>query len=123
MLFKQIRQNYDAIIPVPLHTKKLKERGFNQVEKILDFSKAKQLPVRANWVIRTKDTPPQAQCDRHDRENNVSGVFELRHDVNNMKILIADDVITTGSTINELAKLLKHNGAKIVDACALMRTI
>ena len=125
LLYQNINlaNEYDIIIPVPLNKSKYQQRRFNQSEKLLDyFTKQHQLPpVSAAIVVRTKDTQAQALMTLDKRKHNVAMAFSLKQDVTGLNILIVDDVVTSGSTINELAKLLKQNGAKKIDACCLMR--
>ena len=98
-------------IPVPLHPKREKERGFNQAELL---TKWLGVPVLRNAVIRTKETHPQARAaSRREREAQVKGAFLVARPerVKGKNILIVDDVATTGATIREVAKVLKKSGA------------
>lgn len=120
--------DYDLIIPTPLHKDKLKQRGFNQSDKILDYTRGmiKKLPINNKILIRCKNTDAQAQTKLADRNHNLTDAFKLTcnsRDISGLKILLVDDVVTTGATINSIAQLLKSNGAATVDACCLMRTV
>jgi ComF family protein len=115
--------DYDLIIPIPLHPHKFKERGFNQVDIMLNYWQKYLLNINNNIVIRVKDTIPQALSNLKSREQNIANAFQLKANVTGMKILVVDDVITTSSTVNELSRILKEGGATTVDVCALMRAI
>lgn len=125
----QANNKYDLIIPVPLHKSKQKERGFNQVENLLFYYLRKShfiinAPmIDINVIQRIKNTTAQASIQKAERQKNLTNAFVIKKDVRNLKILLIDDVVTTGSTINEVAKLLLANGANQVDICALLRTI
>jgi ComF family protein len=124
LLFLSINnpKDYDVIIPVPLHPHKFKERGFNQVDSMLNYWR-EFVVINNNIVIRVKDTPPQALSNLEKRDQNIANAFQLKANVTGMKILVVDDVITTSSTVNELARILKDGSAKTVDVCTLMRAI
>lgn len=120
--------DYDLIIPIPLHKDKLKQRGFNQSDKILNYTRSmiKNLPITNKILIRYKNTISQAQTRLAERNNNLIDAFKLipnSRSVAGLKILLVDDVVTTGATINSIAQLLKSSGAVTVDACCLMRTV
>lgn len=112
-----------SIYPVPMHPHKKKYRGFNQAEKIADvLSRKTGLPIMRNQLLKTIDTSPQASLSRLQRQENVKGVFMLK-DARCLpkKVIIVDDVWTTGSTIGEIAHVLKENGVEYVVACTLAR--
>jgi ComF family protein len=105
------------IIPVPLHTKKMKMRGFNPAEEIgKETGKTLGIPVFNNVLIKTKSTPAQVELKKEKREENVKDVFacQSRELIENRKILLIDDVFTTGSTMEECAMVLKESGAREV---------
>jgi ComF family protein len=113
----------DIIAPVPLHRLRLKERGFNQALEIArPISNYFGVKLKPRLCHRTKLTPAQLGLKREERQKNLRNAFVLTQDVSGSHIALVDDVITTGSTITELAKLLKKAGAKRVDAWSVART-
>ena len=114
-------KDYDLIIPVPLHKNKMKLRGFNQISLMLDYPY--EAPIRNNIVVRVKNSPSQALSDIEGRQTNIIDAFSVKGNVAGLKILIVDDVVTTTSTVNEVARVLKEAGAAKVDVCALMRAV
>jgi ComF family protein len=112
----------DLIIPVPLHTKRLRERGFNQaVEIARPISKKLTLPM--HHCSRIKYTHPQATLLAEERVKNMRGAFLITQDLTNKTVAVVDDVITTGQTINEFCKTLKKAGAKRIDVWCCARAI
>lgn len=111
--FKDV--NY--IIPVPLHPKKLRKRGYNQVTKFgQTLSKHLDIPFKENYLIRISSTKTQTFKARFDRFNNINTKFAVKETnlFNNKHILLIDDVITTGATLEACAKeFLKFEGCKI----------
>lgn len=111
----------DAIMPVPLHPVRLRQRGFNQALEIAKpISHKLGIPI-LNSASRRKNTRHQTDLNARQRRSNVHGAFEIKQDATDKHIAIIDDVITTGCTTRELAATLKRAGAKRVDAwsCAL----
>lgn len=98
-------------------------RGFNQAEIFADRVSLKyKLKLDASLLKKVKKTRQQASLTYEERQTNLNGAFQLTRDVKGESFLIVDDVCTTGSTINEISKLLKHNKAKSVNAVTLART-
>lgn len=113
--------NIDAIIAVPLHRKKRKERGFNQASLIAKrLGKKLRIRVEKSILIRIKRSQPQMNLPADQREKNVRGIFEVRKAkrISGKRILLIDDVMTTGATVNECARVLKRAGCK--DVCVLV---
>lgn len=114
----------DFIVPVPLHRKRLLERGFNQSEllalKILEYF---EWPVENTVLLRTRMTAPQVSQDEAGRKENVGNAFSAvdPSKILNKKIVLLDDVFTTGATMEECAKVLKSAGAKEVLGLALAK--
>ncbi len=121
-LIKNTDVSYSAIVPVPLHSAKKRERGFNQAEIISKaISKELNVPVQT-LVKRNKYTQTQTQLSKNERQSNVIDVFELSRKKNDLKLknyLVVDDVLTTGSTINACASILLEAGARRVDCACL----
>ena len=104
----------DFAVAVPLHQERLKERGFNQTEKIFeDFLAKKNLPLR-DFLIRKRATPKLYNLGKADREKILNGAFAAKENINlrGKNILIVDDIFTTGTTCKECAKVLKSLGAE-----------
>lgn len=122
LLYKKITSEWECI-PVPLHSKRLKMRGYNQADVIASyFSYFLQIPFNKTIVRRIKYAPPQAQCETYEhRKLNIKDAFILEEEVNGKNFIIVDDVFTSGSTIGEIAKLLKQNGAEKVMGLTLAR--
>jgi ComF family protein len=117
---------YDAILPIPIDRLKLLKRHFNQAE-VLATVLAPWLtpPVWRSLLIKRSPIPSQTSLSQREREINVFGAFKLSHPakVAGRSFLLLDDVLTTGATANEAARLLKLHGAKRVDFLALARTM
>ncbi|MDY6068720.1 MAG: ComF family protein [Opitutales bacterium] len=109
------------LVPVPLHRKRLQKRGYNQSRKIAEIL-AKQNPSISgvlDLLVRVKDTPTQTMLDRQNRVQNVKNAFAVKESAvcdKNIKLVLLDDVMTTGATLNECAKTLKKAGYKNVSA-------
>lgn len=106
-----------SLQPVPLHTSREAKRGFNQAEIIAKFFQQQTSYPIINVLKRTKKTHAQAQtADKVERIQNIKNAFQLKKGVNikNKNIILVDDVITTGCTVKEAAKVLKQNGAQSV---------
>ncbi len=111
----------DFAVPVPLHEERLKERGFNQTEKIFeDFFAKKNIPLE-KILIRRVATPKLYQFGREERQKILKGVFAAVKplDLRGKNILIVDDIYTTGTTVSECAKVLKELGAAKISVLAL----
>lgn len=116
---------YDAILPIPIDRFKLVQRHFNQAE-ILATMLAPWItpPVERSLLIKHRAIPSQTSLSQCERAINVYGAFKLKRSgkVRGRSFLLLDDVLTTGATANEAARLLKLHGAKRVDFLALART-
>lgn len=107
----------DTLVPVPLHSKRLRERGYNQSGLLArELGKLSGLPVIEDHLIRYLYTPPQAQSSGvGERRNNIMNAFKcLDNKLQGKRVLLVDDVATSGSTLNTCARELKSNGAKSV---------
>ena len=112
----------DALVPVPLHRRRLVERGFNQAFEIArPVAAASGLPLLIRGVHRRANTRPQSLLAAHERYRNLRGAFTVRRNLKDLNVAIVDDVITTGATANALAASLRDAGAGEVRAWALAR--
>ena len=109
---KKILWKAQALVPVPLHKKKQKRRGYNQAELIArELSQYWGIPVNTKLVIRSKNTRPMKEIVGTDRQNNLKKAFKLGvNDVKLNTIIIIDDIYTTGSTIDAVAKVCRQAG-------------
>ena len=116
-------RRFDAIVPVPLHPARQRERGFNQAS-LLAERLVPHLGVSVRPVLqRVRFTTTQTAFDRSERIQNLRDAFRLRKkaDVRNWRVLLIDDVLTTGSTLSECARVLKEDGAHSVYAATAAR--
>ena len=115
----------DMIIPVPLHRSRQKLRGYNQAELIAECAaKLLSTPLAANILIKTSESKSQSVLSRNERLSNIEGMFKVinAHAVYKKNILIVDDIVTTGSTINQCSKALKQSGASSIIAGVIATT-
>ena len=118
-------QDIHLIVPVPLHRSRLRQRGFNQAVLLgRVIARDLSLPMVPDALIRTRQTEPQMQLSAAERRVNVQGAFSVKKTecVAGKGVLLLDDVMTTGSTMNECAKELKKAGATTVIAVTVART-
>ncbi len=110
------RCRIDVIIPVPLHKKRRRKRGYNQAEILArELSKKSKIPVNAKAVVRSGKTTPQKMLDRRQRKKNLQDAFCVtKHWEKQKHVLVIDDIYTTGSTIDALAGKLREKGAEKV---------
>ncbi len=112
--------NNPLLIPIPMHKNNLNERGYNQseliVKEIIKIDQNKNFNISLTSLIKTKVTPHQSKLkNKNERLKNLKDCFAVTNDlVKNRNIILIDDVITTGTTMNEAAKVLKNAGAKKV---------
>ena len=136
-IFENIKK-YDKIIPVPISKKRYKERGYNQSLLIAkEISKQTQykanienkqkektnLELVNNCLIKTKNIIEQSKLNKEERQNNIQGVYSLQNPqiITNQKILLVDDIYTTGSTVNECSKILKQANPKKIGILVLAK--
>jgi len=121
---ERLRQShFDVIVPVPLHPTRQRERGFNQAGLLAELLSA-QTSIRCKPLLeRTRYTTTQTALDRSERMENLHNAFRLRKNANvrGLRVLLVDDVLTTGSTLNECARILKRSGAFSVHAATAAR--
>ncbi len=116
--------DYDFLLPVPLHPKRLRKREFNQSFVLARYlGKYFDTPVLSDKLQRVKFNRPQVGLTRKERLNNAKGCFELRRpeQLQGKKLLLVDDVYTTGATIKECARLLSNAGTDFVDVYTVCR--
>jgi ComF family protein len=116
----------DTVLPVPLHPKRLRWRGFNQsVLLAKEVSRVFNIPMDPFTLYRTRETAPQTQLDEEERKKNVRGAFSLRPEnpVKGKRLLLVDDVYTSGATVNECSRVLKRAEAREVFVLTLARTV
>lgn len=115
----------DLLLPLPLSLPRLRERGFNQAGEIARaLARATGLPMDLDGCSRSRDTLPQATLPWPQRRGNIRGAFECRLDLGGRTVIVVDDVMTSGATLNEFAGILKQCGAARVHnwiACRAIR--
>ncbi len=115
----------DLIIPVPLHKNRLRLRGFNQVVELAKpLARRFSIPMDKHSVSRTKNTAPQSDLDAAQRKKNILNSFQIENRDQLLQashVVILDDVVTTGATCNELARLLKKTGVQKVGVWSVAR--
>lgn len=119
-------ENIDLIVPVPLHARRFRQRGFNQAYLLVkDWKQCNpSMPsVEKDVLFRTRWTDPQTGLGRKDRVKNIQKAFSVNQSqkVRGKKILLVDDVYTTGATVNECARILRTAGAEQVNVLTLAR--
>ena len=108
-------KKYDIIIPVPIHIKRKRQRGYDQSEIIArKIAKYLELELVTNCLIKQKNTVQQSLLTKKQRQENVKQVYKIINEqkIKDKRIILFDDIYTTGATANECAKMLKENGAK-----------
>lgn len=114
----------DFILPVPLSARRLAQRGFNQAMEISrPLSKRLAVPLMRHDVVRQRDTTPQTRLPWKARAKNIRHAFECHLDLGGKTVWVVDDVMTTGATLNELARTLKLHGAARVENFVLARAV
>ena len=111
-------KNIDFIVPVPLHENKLKKRGYNQSEWIaIGLAEAMNVPININSLYRKQDSQTQTKKSRYKRWENVGDIFWVSdNELNGKRVLLVDDVVTTGATIEACAQVLLQQNCKILVA-------
>lgn len=113
--------NPDALVPVPLHSVRLKKRGYNQAALLArELGRRLEIPVAEKWLIRDKNTVPLKMMDGRKRQKSLKNAFKIVQNELKLKtIIIIDDIYTTGSTIDAIAALCRENGVERVYFAAL----
>ena len=118
--------HFDLVIPVPLHPKRLRWRGFNQAVILArEVGRLWRLPMDPFLLLRSRETPPQTQLSEEERKKNMRRAFSLNpaKPVDGKRLLLVDDVYTSGATVNECSRTLIRAGAKEVCVLTLARTV
>ena len=117
--FFKILKSYDTIIPVPVSSKRMNERGYNQSELIADdiVKQITECECITDCLIKNKNIIEQSKLNKEQRQKNIQGVYILKNKEKliNKKILLIDDIYTTGSTANECCKILQEAKPKKID--------
>ena len=123
-LTASIKAPVDAIIPMPLSPQRLRERGFNQALEIArEVSRVKGIALLSGACRRVRDSTPQAGLPWSARAKNIRGAFVCDIDLPGKRVAVLDDVLTTGSTLNEIARNLRKAGASEVHGWMMARTL
>lgn len=128
LLAQRLQENLHAsrpeiIIPVPLADGRYRARGYNQALEIGRYLERRlEIPMCTDLLVRTRETPEQAGLDRKRRRKNIRNAFALAYKPTVRHVVIVDDVITTGSTANEISRVLKKASVKRVQVWAVART-
>jgi len=115
-------EGFDFIIPMPLHSTRLREREYNQTQLLAEeLSKNLSLKTSGNNIMRIRNTKPQSSLSASERYNNIKGAFRVKNpnQIDKKNILVIDDLYTTGATASEIAFTLKNAGAKGVSILTL----
>ncbi len=117
---------FDLLVPVPLHPRRLRQRGFNQALLLVkELHRRTGIPYRRSLLRRNRPTPPQVSLSGAEREKGVKGAFSVSRTkrLEGRTVLLVDDVYTTGATANECAKALLKGGAARVDVLTLAHAV
>ncbi len=121
--FSQVRRP-DLLTAVPLHPRRRRERGYNQaLELARPLAKALNIPLASRMFERRHNTPPQQHLSRSERRRNLRGAFGLNNNLQGARLLIVDDVMTTGATVDAMAKLAAQAGALSIDIITVARAL
>ncbi len=122
--FSSVAKHCDLAIAIPLHWRRLRKRGYNQALRLLlPLAKGSNLRVARNLLVRTRNTQAQARLNALDRTTNLQSAFHVRRplQLHNQRILLLDDIVTTGSTLQAAAGALKDAGAGEVHCFVVAR--
>ncbi len=113
----------DVLVPVPLAFERLAERGFNQAREIARATASmSKVALDSTLLVRVRHAPAQASLRLEARQRNIRGAFAVRHPVPGLHVGVVDDVMTSGSTLDEVARVLKAAGAAFVTNLVVART-
>lgn len=112
----------DLIVPIPLHGNRLRQRGFNQALEIArPISRLLDIPIVTNKCVRRRSTVPQSGLSAKERRANVRGAFAVHGLLSGLHVVVLDDVVTTGHTVNEFTRAILATGAQRVDVWCFAR--
>ena len=117
-------KKYDVIIPVPISKKRKKKRGYNQSELVAnELAQKLNQDIWTDIIIKKKDNKPQSELNKLERIKNVEDIYDINKpiEVKNKKVLLLDDIYTTGSTVNEIARKLKQNQTQEIGVITLAK--
>ncbi len=113
----------EALVYVPLHSRKLRSRGYNQAHQLAKaISIELEIPIIKGAIVKTKSTPDQASQTLSQRRANLIGCFKINKPIPFKHVAIIDDVITSGATVEEISKILKKNGVDYLQVWSIART-
>ena len=116
--FKEI-----SVVPIPLHRHKMKERGFNQAEKVArGFCQLTGYDLSTQTLIRVKETKAMFDLNPEERTKNLQGAFRLNKKLPRHPVLLLDDIYTKGTTVNESAKILRRNKVNVIGSVVIAKT-
>jgi len=126
--FRDLTRDYqaDLLIPVPLHIRRLRERGFNQALLLVkELSKRTGIPYAERALKKIKDTPFQITLKKRERRKNLTRAFQVRdrEAIKGKAVMLVDDVYTTGATVNECSRALRMAGAERVAVLTVARAL
>jgi ComF family protein len=122
--WSELPQPVSAVVPVPLHASRLAERGYNQSELLAAaFCRATDLPLQPAWIMRVRETRQQVGLGPDERKANVDGAFEATKDAAGHRLLLIDDVYTTGATLQACAVAALAAGAQCVYGLTLAQPV
>ena len=119
-------EGYSAVVPLPLSRKRRRERGFNQAEVVARaVGKSTGIPVRTRVLLKRRDCPPQAGLSASARMKNVASVYRaaVPATLREREVLLVDDVLTTGATVEAAARVLRRGGVAAVDVLTVARVM
>lgn len=122
--FFPILKSYDTMIPVPISRKRRKERGYNQSELIAkEIAQNLSIEYNNQTLLKTKNVIEQSKLNKEERQKNIQGIYELHNQklLQDKRILLIDDIYTTGSTVNECSKILQQAKPKKIDVLTVAK--
>lgn len=123
-LAERLTPTGQTVLPMPLHRERLRERGFNQAGEIARYlARTLYLPYRTDLLQRQRSTSPQADLLPGERQRNVRGAFACSGDLAGRHVLLVDDVMTTGASVNECARVLRLHGASEITVLVAARAL